>query len=337
LKIYKTLLACFLLIGFFQTSSAQTPGSPYMSPVKNASTNGTSIITNLSCVGNSYGDLITGVPITSAWQEFTATVTSPGSYSFSCTNNGITFQASGVFSGTGNWLITLFATGTPTVSGTFTYTLNTTPSCSFTKTITDPVPTITSTTGRIWMDRNLGATRAPTSYNDYLAYGDLYQWGRNADGHEKITWTSINSGTLVNGNTTTRPGADQAATPEFITINSGNYDWRGTTQNDNLWQGVSGINNPCPTGFRLPTLAEFQAEISAYSITGRDTAFSSPFKFTLGGYRNYAFGNLANMSIAGYYWTSSASNYNCFVILASSASQTPLKRASGLSVRCIKD
>jgi hypothetical protein len=32
-------------------------------------------------------------------------------------------------------------------------------------------------TGRIWMDRNLGASRAATSPTDSEAYGDLYQWG----------------------------------------------------------------------------------------------------------------------------------------------------------------
>lgn len=40
-------------------------------------------------------------------------------------------------------------------------------------------------TGRTWMDRNLGASRAATSPTDAQALGDLYQWGRSADGHQK--------------------------------------------------------------------------------------------------------------------------------------------------------
>ena len=40
-------------------------------------------------------------------------------------------------------------------------------------------------TGKTWMDRNLGASRAATSSKDSEAYGDLYQWGRAADGHQK--------------------------------------------------------------------------------------------------------------------------------------------------------
>ena len=43
----------------------------------------------------------------------------------------------------------------------------------------------TTSTGKIWMDRNLGATQAATSSTDAASYGDLYQWGRAADGHEK--------------------------------------------------------------------------------------------------------------------------------------------------------
>jgi N-acetylneuraminic acid mutarotase len=36
--------------------------------------------------------------------------------------------------------------------------------------VTNPI------TGKTWMDRNLGASRAATSSDDSLAYGDLYQW-----------------------------------------------------------------------------------------------------------------------------------------------------------------
>lgn len=57
---------------------------------------------------------------------------------------------------------------------------------------------VTSATGRIWMDRNLGAMRAATSATDYQAYGSLYQFGRGSDGHQLINWTSATAGTPVN-------------------------------------------------------------------------------------------------------------------------------------------
>lgn len=86
------------------------------------------------------------------------------------------------------------------------------------------------TTQRIWLDRNLGATQVATSLTDSDAYGDLFQWGRPADGHEKRNSSTANI---------------QATTPQpehgdFII---GFDNWL-TPNNDNLWQGTSGINNP---------------------------------------------------------------------------------------------
>lgn len=43
---------------------------------------------------------------------------------------------------------------------------------------------VTSATGKVWMDRNLGASRVATSSTDTSAYGDLYQWGRGSDQHQ---------------------------------------------------------------------------------------------------------------------------------------------------------
>jgi hypothetical protein len=187
------------------------------------------------------------------------------------------------------------------------------------------------------MDRNLGATRVAEISNDFQAYGDLYQWGRNADGHEKITWTSATVGTPVNGMTSTRPNADQAATPEFIAITSGNFDWRGTTQNDNLWQGVTGTNNPCPAGFRVPTNTELTAEVAEYTITNSTSAFASPLKFTVTGLRDTSGVILSEGSI-GYYWTSTV---NASRVAGRNFSSTGTLvndngRAGGLAVRCIK-
>src|SRR5687767_462877 len=40
---------------------------------------------------------------------------------------------------------------------------------------------------KLWLDRNLGASRAATFFNDSLAAGDLFQWGRLDDGHQERT------------------------------------------------------------------------------------------------------------------------------------------------------
>lgn len=48
---------------------------------------------------------------------------------------------------------------------------------------TEVVEVSNPVTGRTWIDRNLGAGRQATSRYDKEALGDLYQWGREADGH----------------------------------------------------------------------------------------------------------------------------------------------------------
>jgi len=40
-------------------------------------------------------------------------------------------------------------------------------------------------TGRVWLDRNLGALKICENIDDTECYGDYYQWGRKTDGHEK--------------------------------------------------------------------------------------------------------------------------------------------------------
>jgi len=67
--------------------------------------------------------------------------------------------------------------------------------------------TVTTRTGRIWLDRNLGASRVALSPTDTQAYGDYFEWGRPADGHEKqivsgssSDFTSIRSLTSVPSN-----------------------------------------------------------------------------------------------------------------------------------------
>lgn len=100
--------------------------------------------------------------------------------------------------------------------------------------LTRVVDVTNPTTGKTWMDRNLGATQVATSVSDALAFGSLYQWGRFADGHQCRNSTT----------TTTLSTSDQPAHGNFIRITNGApNDWR-SGQNDNLWQGVNGINNP---------------------------------------------------------------------------------------------
>jgi hypothetical protein len=211
------------------------------------------------------------------------------------------------------------------------------------------IEVINPTTGKIWMDRNLGAERVATSTTDALAYGDLFQWGRGADGHQ--CRNSLEQ--------TTRSSLNQPGHSKFITVTRAattTNDWRNP-QNDGLWQGVTGINNPCPNGFRLPTDVEVRAERLTWSSQSHIGAFNSVLKLPLAGYRdiNGDVLSIAQGSSYGFIWTSSDSGtspspgdsyiqyksdalaYNDPGDNPASAFENPYDRARGYSVRCIKN
>jgi len=185
------------------------------------------------------------------------------------------------------------------------------------------------TTGQIWMDRNLGATQVATSSTDVNSYGDLYQWGRRADGHQCRTSPT----------TATLSSIDQPAHGDFIITPNAPYDWR-SPQNTNLWQGVNGVNNPCPSTYRLPTDAELTAERQSWGQQNSSGAFSSPLKLPMAGYRLYSNGSLLNVGTLGYYWSSTVSGTNSRSLLFFASSNADMNddlRAGGFTVRCIKD
>jgi PKD repeat protein len=177
-------------------------------------------------------------------------------------------------------------------------------------------------TGRIWMDRNLGASRVANGTDDVQSYGDLFQWGRFADGHQ-----CRNSST-----TSVRSDVDQPPHDKFI-ISS--IDWRNPN-NDNLWQGANSVNNPCPSKFRLPTEAELNAERNSWPTNNSIGAFNSPLKLPSAGYR-LSNGTLVNGD--AYYWTTTVNNqFSRGLEITNSNSQIiTYQRVFGFSARCIKE
>lgn len=192
-------------------------------------------------------------------------------------------------------------------------------------------------TGKIWMDKNLGAAQVATSSTDADSYGDLYQWGRASDGHQTMVWTSstTSDGAEQANETTTLSSTDTPGHGDFIT---GSSDWR-STPNDNLWQGVSGTNNPCPSGYRLPTEAELDAERQSWSSDDAAGAFASPLKLPVAGYRVFGNGSLFNVGTSGFYWSSTVSSADSRTLSfnSSNAFMNTDSRAGGASVRCLKD
>ena len=188
-----------------------------------------------------------------------------------------------------------------------------------------PVNSVVGVNGKVWMDRNLGASQVASSSTDAAAFGDLYQWGRKGDGHQKRT----------SATTATLSSTDIPATGNFITVSTGAQDWRNP-QNGNLWQGLTGVNNPCPTGFRLPTEVEWTNEIANWTTKNDIGAYASPLKLPKSGTRS----NTGTVSLAGsngYYWTSTvdATRSRVVVINSTQAVAGSQVRAYGNSVRCI--
>ena len=186
-------------------------------------------------------------------------------------------------------------------------------------------------TGKTWMDRNLGASRAATSSTDAEAYGYFFQWGRQADRHQlRWSWTTDDPHDLSS--------TDQPDHGDFILNSNTPFDWR-IPQNDNLWQGVDGINNPCPAGYRLPTDAEWDAEARSWSSKNAAGALESPLKLPMAGFRRYDDGSHFNVSTAGFYWSSTVSGIRARALNFWPHGWTffGLPRAEGCSVRCIKD
>ncbi|PWH82200.1 fibrobacter succinogenes major paralogous domain-containing protein [Brumimicrobium oceani] len=192
---------------------------------------------------------------------------------------------------------------------------------------------------RCWLDRNLGADQIATSKNDQLAYGDLFQWGRLDDLHQ-----NRNSAITVFFSATDIPGHG-----DFIReyTNQNNGDWR-QPKNDNLWQGVAGINNPCPADYRLPTDIELEAERISWSTNDATGAFNSPLKLALAGQRLQKTGVVVGEGEYGVYWSSTIHSNNppnlyspirskALSFHDDSAGMGSSRRASGFSIRCIKN
>lgn len=189
-------------------------------------------------------------------------------------------------------------------------------------------------TGKVWLDRNLGADRVCTSFNDTACYGDYYQWGRNADGHEDsqsgaTATQAADVGNVGHGN--------------FIIAYSANdYDWAKTVDPTGSlrqanWSKTDG-SSVCPIGFRVPNIIELRVETLDNGVTNKDTAFSSFLALPSAGIRSFFNTPIGNAGSYGSIWASSGSGSRSDTIAFNNAASLAVSgRAGAFSVRCIKN
>lgn len=97
----------------------------------------------------------------------------------------------------------------------------------------------------------------------------------------------------------------------------------------------------CPSGYRLPTSFELDTERQSWSSYNSAGAFASPLKFPVAGSREYNAGSVGSVGSLGHYWSSTINGIYVNLLRISSGTGGTgifgLYRASGFSVRCLKD
>lgn len=183
---------------------------------------------------------------------------------------------------------------------------------------------------KLWLDRNLGAYRVAITENDLLAAGDLFQWGRDDDGHQRR-------------NSDTTHSISSSITPmhsKFIAVPLNSNNWLDHNNNE-LWNGSSNLNCPCPEGWRVPTKEELEMEMHSWNPKHKVGAFESSLKWVPGGNRDNH-GTERYTDMWSFIWSSTTQVTDPWIymlaIISSDISEIVTSpRISAGSVRCIKD
>ena len=200
------------------------------------------------------------------------------------------------------------------------------------------MPLPETTNNNTWLTHNLGAeycdvTSAsfdpftePSTQNDDKAVGSLLQFGRDADGHEFRDSQLYDSSTNGQADTTV-PLAGNNWDGKFII---GSNVWADSSLANidfsTLWNDVNAPNNPCPSGYGVPTETE---------IDNND--FNAPLFLVLNGNRSFNDGSIAGNQ--GWYISNTLDSgdfYTVYTFNSTGFDFLQATNARGTGVRCIK-
>jgi uncharacterized protein (TIGR02145 family) len=239
---------------------------------------------------------------------------------------------------------TITISGTPTAAGAFNYSIPLAGDCgSVTATGTITVNAsiscgayVAAGEWKAFKCHNLGADESADPFTpDWKLNGHYYQWGR--------------SGVAANGPTGSSSGEANAGAIS---------GWNTTAASNGAWaDGNKTLNDPCPTGFRVPTKAQWDEVLDAMlnptrSFTGTwsisSTNYSNGLRIGSGttglflpaaGYRNFSDGTLFLRGGYGNYWSSTENGSGAWFLDFSNGSADTVNgnRPNGMSVRCVAE
>ena len=196
--------------------------------------------------------------------------------------------------------------------------------------------TITVTTE----DGNYTATCAVTIKPEWVMINGIKWATRNVDRPGTFAAKPEDAGMFYQWN----KKVGWSATDPLINSNGGTT-WDNTPADGNTWAKV---NDPCPTGWRVPiheeqvSLANANSEWATLNgITGRMFGSGNNTLFLpAAGYRYNSDGTRYYAGTNGYYWSSTANSSNGYNLYFNSSNVNPSSnhsRSDGFSVRCIAE
>jgi uncharacterized protein (TIGR02145 family) len=251
---------------------------------------------------------------------------------------GLTATLSAGNFGSGAGSLSYAITGTPASGGTASFALNIGgQTCTLDVNVNVFVCTtgccakVSATEYKNFMCYNLGAanTSADPFTPTWEINGGYWQWGRSAEAAAGPTATDPKDGAVSGWNTT----------------GAANGDWADGTKTG---------NDPCPPGFRVPTIDQWDGVIANNTKTsvgtfnvsatnyGAGKKFGDQLMLPAAGFRLSSNGSVFNRGFNGFYWSSSSTENdsgNAWRLSFNSSfdGTNNSLRINGYSVRCVAE